>query len=172
MKPTTILAASLFLLLCSCEINKTDSDAKSSENKDSITLVNMVKEREFAMKNKDIPSVMSQFSDDATFINSAGYYLANKKEIENFHDNLLHMDSSAYHYKAGKVHVRFIDEKNALVYYPWRMDWYKIPDADDTVFEEVGLMTLTAQLRNEKWQWIAITNQHTKEYFEDLTKHK
>jgi ketosteroid isomerase-like protein len=37
------------------------------------------------MKTKDINKVMSQFSDDATFINSDGYFLATKKEIAAFH---------------------------------------------------------------------------------------
>jgi ketosteroid isomerase-like protein len=49
----------------------------------------MVNARENAMKKKDINAVMAQFSDDATFINGEGYYLANKVEIAAFHKGLI-----------------------------------------------------------------------------------
>ena len=41
---------------------------------DSLTLATMITEREQAMINKDISSALSQFSEDATWINSQGYY--------------------------------------------------------------------------------------------------
>ena len=166
------LTTCFFLLLCSCDPNKADRDAKINSTNDSLALVKMVNERENAMKKKDLATVMAQFSDDATFINAAGYYCANKDEIEKFHDGLTHMDSVGYYYKAGNVQVRILDRKNALVYYPWRMDWFEISNPDDTLKKEVGLMTLTAQKRNDKWLWVAVTNQHTQEYFDDLAKHK
>ena len=86
----------------------------------------MVHARENAMKKKDISTVMSQFSDDATFINGEGYFLANKAEIAAFHKGLTQSDSIGYYYIAGRVHVRMLDDKNALVYYPNRMDWYNV----------------------------------------------
>ena len=132
----------------------------------------MVTDRENAMREKDVPTIMSQFSDDATFINAVGLYSADKKEVEKFHNGLTRMDSISYYYLAGKVTVRILDDNNALVYYPWRMDWYNISNLIDTLRKEIGLMTLSAQKRNGKWLWIAITNQHTPEYFEDLKKHK
>ena len=52
------------------------------------------------------------------------------------------------------------------------MDWFKISNQKDTIEKEIRLMTLTAQKRNNQWQWVAITNQQTLEYFDDLTKHK
>jgi uncharacterized protein (TIGR02246 family) len=132
----------------------------------------MVRDRETAMKNKDLESVMKQFSDDATWINSEGFYYANKKEIETFHYNLTHQDSIGYHYLAGKVKIRMVDNNDAIVNYPWRMDWFNTFNPSDTLEKEVGLMTLSAQKRNEKWWWIAVTNQYTPVFFNDLTKHK
>ena len=65
-----------------------------------------------------------------------------------------------------------LDNKNALVYYPDRMDWYRNSHLKDTIEKETTLMTLSARKRNDIWQWVAITNQQTPEYFDDLTKHK
>ena len=115
---------------------------------------------------------MAQFSDDATFINGEGYYLANKAEIAAFHKGLTQSGSNGYYYIAGHVHVRMLDNNNALVYYPNRMDWYRNSSPKDTIEKETRLLTLSAQKRNGTWQWVAITNQQTPEYFEDLTKHK
>ena len=165
----TITLFILFLLLYSCD---NDTSVKHSSTDDSSALVNMVNKREIAMKKKDIPAVMAQFSEDATFINGEGYYCANKAEIEEFHKGLTQSDSLGYYYTAGRVHVRVLDNNNALVYYPNRMDWFKISNPKDTIEKETRLLTLTAQKRNNQWKWVAITNQQTLEYFDDLTKHK
>lgn len=162
-----------YLLFCSCgEIDLSNNHLNLNFTSDSLTLVKMVNDRENGMKEKDIPAVMAQFSDDATFINSVGFYCADKKEIENFHKGLTQMDTIGYYYKAGTANVRQLDQNNALVYYPWRMDWHNISNPADTLFKEIGLMTLSAQKRNDKWFWVAITNQHTPEYFDDLARHK
>lgn len=172
MKRSTILIGSFYLLFWSCNTYKAGNYTREKQMNDSLALVKMVNERENAMKKKDMAGVMTQFSDDATFINSKGYYFANKVEIEKFHHRLTQNDTIGYHYKAGNVQVRLLDRKNALVYYPWRVDWYNIANAKDTLVKEIGLMTLTAQKRKTRWLWVAITNQHTPEYFENLTKHK
>jgi len=164
------LIAILILFLSSCSNNK--SDAKYDQANDSLTLIMMARDRESAMRNKNITAVMAQFSDDATFINGGGFYFANKKEITEFHKNLIQNDSISYHYIAGNIHVRMLDFKNALVYYPNRMDWYRVSNPKDTIEKETRLLTLSAQKRSGKWQWIAITNQQTPEYFDDLIKHK
>jgi uncharacterized protein (TIGR02246 family) len=172
MRTTTILIISFLLILNSCGLNNNDISEKNNSISDSLILVKMVNERENAMKKKNISAVIAQFSDDATFINGEGYYLANKGEIAAFHKGLTQSDSVGYYYIAGQVHVRILDDKNALVYYPNRMDWYYITNPKDTIEKETHLLTLSAQKRNGTWQWIAITNQQTPEYFEDLTKHK
>jgi uncharacterized protein (TIGR02246 family) len=174
-KINTILTITCFLLFSSCNTdsqNSVDSHSNNHFTEDSLTLVKMVNERETAMKKKDLATVMTQFSEDATFINSAGFYFADKKEIEKFHHGLTQSDTIGYYYTAGNVTVRLLDKNNTLVYYPWRMDWHKTSNPADTLIKEVGLMTLSAQKRNDKWLWVAITNQHTPEYFDDLTKHK
>jgi hypothetical protein len=132
----------------------------------------MVSERATAMEKRDIASVMAQFSDDATFINSAGYYLANKAEIEMFHNSLPRVDTLGYYYRPGKVHVRMLDKKNALVYYPWRTGQYRISNVKDTVASNFGLLTISAQKRKDKWLWVAVTNQRIAEYFDDLTNQR
>ena len=61
---------------------------------------------------------------------------------------------------------------NALVYYPNKMDWYRLSNQKDTVERETRLLTLSAQKRKGSWLWVAVTNQTTIEYFDDLTQHK
>jgi hypothetical protein len=87
MSTKTILIISFFSFFYSCD-NSNDTGVKYSSMDDSLTLVKMVHARENAMKKKDISAVMAQFSDDATFINGEGYYLANKEEIADFHKGL------------------------------------------------------------------------------------
>jgi hypothetical protein len=139
---------------------------------DIAALTRMVRDREAAMKDKNITSVMAQFSDDATFINAKGYYCANKAEVKAFHAHIMFQEGIDYQYLAGKVTVRLLDSSNALVYYPWKMDFFYVRTPAEAFFKEVGLMTLSAQKRNGKWLWVAITNQHTPAFFEDLTTHK
>ncbi len=172
MKTISILIFSPLLFLNSCGTNNTEIKETNSSTSDSIILVKMISERENAMKKKDIDAVMAQFSDDATFINGEGYYLANKAEIAAFHKGLTQSDGLGYYYIAGHILVRMLDNNNALVYYPNRMDWYHISNPKDTIEKETRLLTLSAQKRNGNWQWVAITNQQTMEYFDDLTKHK
>ena len=88
------------------------------------------------MKKTDLPTVMAQFSDDVTFINGEGYYCANKAEIEAFHKGLTQNDFLGYYYTAGHIHVRLLDNNNALVYYPNRMDWFKLSNPNDTIEKE------------------------------------
>ena len=167
-----ITIISFLLFLNACSDNHTKAKETNSSTGDSLILVEMVHTRENAMKKKDIGAVMAQFSDDATFINGEGYYLANKEDIADFHRALTQSDSISYYYFAGHVHVRMLDNNNALVYYPNRMDWYRNSSPKDTIEKETRLLTLSAQKRNGNWQWVAITNQQTPEYFDDLTKHK
>jgi uncharacterized protein (TIGR02246 family) len=167
----TFALTSVVILLSYCTDGNRNNEKHDTIN-DSVTLIKMVHERAEAMKHKNIDAVVAQFSDDATFINGEGYYLANKAEITEFHKGLTESDSIGYYYTVGKVHVRMLDENNALVYYPNRMDWFRVSNPKDTIEKETDLLTLSAQKRNGKWQWIAITNQPTIDYFDDLTKHK
>jgi hypothetical protein len=152
----------------------TTSNDKVSLNaaKDSLILVKMVKERERGMQAQNMEPVMAQFADDATFINGDGFYLANKKEISEFHNALKKSDSIGYHYIAGEVLIIMLDQNNALVYYPNRMDWCRLSNPSDTIERETRLLTLSAQKRKGTWKWIAVTNQQTLSYFNDLKKNK
>jgi len=99
------------------------------------------------MKSKDIASVMAQFSGDATFINSTGYYWANKSEVEAFHKQIMFREGVGYNYVAGKVTIGLLDESNALVYYPWKMDFFYVATPAEFFYKEVGLMTLSSRWR-------------------------
>jgi hypothetical protein len=189
------------LLFFSCKGMKNDEKLKDAFKEDSLALVKMVRERAIAREKHDIITELSQFSDDATFINSDGLLLPDKKAIENhlkatnssddssetFEINLSELNpltgvllyrnftgkwsDLSDHYTAGNIKIRIIDKNNALVYYPWRIDSFVSSNPKDTIISEIGLMTLSAQRRNDQWFWIAITNQHTPEYFNDLDKH-
>ena len=158
-------------LASSCQTKKASDKIENSRNNDSVSLLQMVQVREKAMKEKDIKTIMTQFRDDATWINSGGFYFKNKQQIERFHTNLTHMDTVGYTYKAGKPTVKILNSEFALVYYPWEMDWYRLASPNDTM-REVGLMSLTAQKDQTGWKWNAVTNQHTEEYFDHLETHK
>ena len=164
-----LLALLVICCLGSCKRNFSDpAKVVVSFEKDSLTIDSMIRIRERAMINKDIASAMTQFSDHATWINSQGYYFEGKKHILEFHNMLAGNDSLDYYYKAGKPKIRIIDSNNALAYYGWKMFWYKKEVPTDTTYREIGLMTLTAHKTDRTWQWIAVTNQHTPWFYEEI----
>ncbi|MGW9684835.1 nuclear transport factor 2 family protein [Flagellimonas sp. 2504JD1-5] len=128
----------------------------------------MIMDRERAMIDKNIDLVMPQFSEDATWINSQGYLFEGKKELEKFHVMFAENDSLNYYYEIGNPRIRFLDGNNALAYYSWKMFWFKKENPADTTFKEIGLMTLNAQKQNEKWKWVAVTNQHTPWFYKKI----
>lgn len=127
-------------------------------------LATMVTEREKAMAGGDMSIAMAQFADDATWINSQGYYFEGKAEVAKFHAMLTSNDSLAYAYEAGQPRVRAVDAHTALVHYSWQMIWFLRLLPADTTYHEIGLMTLLARKRGARWHWIAVTNQHTPEF--------
>jgi hypothetical protein len=135
---------------------------------DSITIAKMITVREKAMINKDIQNAIDQFSEEATWINSQGYYFEGKDHIKKFHQMLAGNDSLDYYYQAGNPRIRIIDSKSALAYYGWKMFWFHRGNPADTTFKEIGLMTLTAHKSKNNWQWIAVTNQHTPWFYENV----
>ena len=48
------------------------------------------------------------------------------------------------------------------------MRWFERYDPDTIVNDEIGLMTLTARKQEGRWQWVAVTNQHTPWFFETI----
>jgi uncharacterized protein (TIGR02246 family) len=128
----------------------------------------MIATREKAMIEKDIETAMSQFSDDATWINSQGYYFEGKKNVHEFHGMLAGNNPRDYTYEAGSPRIRIIDPSNAIAYYSWKMFWFERDAPEIIVNEEIGLMTLTAQKRDGRWLWIAVTNQHTPWFSESI----
>lgn len=170
MKYSSIAKFFVFLILFSIMVN--DAICQGSYSSDSLILLSMIQTRQISMKKKDMPAVMKQFADDATFINPAGYFYQNKKEIESYYNTVTHLDSINYYYSTGSLELRMLDGNNALIYYPWRMDWFNIAKPADTLYKEYGLFTITAQKRNTTWYWIAVTDQHTPDFFDDLYDHK
>jgi uncharacterized protein (TIGR02246 family) len=152
----------------SCKKEVSTTTNQESRNADSLKLVKMITEREKAMINKDINIAMSQFTEDVTWINSQGYYFQGKSEVLKFHNMLAENDSLDYYYKAGIPRIRIIDFDNAIAYYSWKMFWYKKEAPTDTIKKEIGLMTLTAKKNKDNWKWIAITNQHTPWFYDEI----
>ncbi len=168
MKSLWALLIVPFLVPLSCKHPQDKVPSESSRTQDSLQLVQMILQREKAMVQKDVGSAMIQFTDDATWINSQGYYFEGKQELQKFHDMMMHNDSLDYYYEVGKPKIRIISTQNALAYYSWKMFWYKKEIPKDTSFREIGLMTLTAKKKEGIWKWIAVTNQHTPWFYPEI----
>jgi ketosteroid isomerase-like protein len=161
----------VLLLISSCQINQTNTYDRNRTSTDSLALLEMIQVREKVMQTKDIQTVVSQFREDATFINGGDYYVKNRSEIEKFQHRISQLQpgyTSAY--QAGKVTIQILSPEFALAYYPWKIITIKTTSPTDTTIG-TGLMTLLAQKDNKGWKWRAITNQRTGEYFEDLETH-
>lgn len=143
-------------------------DSAGPAGDDAVLLAEMIADRERAMIDGAMDLAMSQFSDDATWINSQGYYFEGKQSVREFHAMLADDTSRGYTYEAGEPRIRLIDSSNAIAYYSWKMFWFEKSDPDTTVHEEIGLMTLTAQKREGRWRWVAVTNQHTPWFYETI----
>ncbi|MCB0277855.1 MAG: nuclear transport factor 2 family protein [Calditrichaeota bacterium] len=157
----------MVICLTACKQSKVQDHISKEFAADSLILLQMIASRERAMIEKDIETAMSQFSDDATWINSQGYYFEGKSDVRNFHRMLAANDSLDYFYQAGKAKVRLVSPETAIVYYPWKMFWYKKINSD-TTFREIGLMTLNARKEKSGWKWIAVTNQHTPWFYDEI----
>jgi len=160
MKPFYFLAMAT-LVLSSCTHDKMSKADADTRKKDSLALAQMIALREEAMIAKDVTLVMPQFADDATWINSQGYFFEGKRELERFHLMFAKNDSLDYYYEIGEPKIRVLDNNSALAYYSWKMFWFKKEHPADTTFKEIGLMTLSAQKKKDQWKWVAVTNQHT-----------
>jgi len=167
MKKTLFTLAMFGTISCQPEIPDNQTGMNSLQL-DSLQLLEMISIREKSMIEKDIATAMSQFSQDATWINSQGYFFEGKYNVLKFHNMLAGNDSLDYYYEAGVPRVRVIDNHNALVYYSWKMFWYKRSYPSDTTNKELGLMTLTAQKRKGNWYWVAITNQHIPWFYKEI----
>lgn len=140
----------------------------AAETAIAMQLTDMISVREKAMIEKDIETAMSQFDEDATWINSQGYFFEGKRNVLEFHQMLTGNDSLDYIYEAGVPRIRILDSSNAIAYYSWKMFWYEKGAPQNVVNREIGLMTLAAQKRDGRWYWIAVTNQHTPSFYDTI----
>lgn len=157
-------AVAMLLIVASTSVGNAQLTKQSQA--DSLALVQMVADRENAMNHRDMQTLLSQYSDDFTFINTAGSYLT-RPDMPKFDSVLYAYDSTRY--RGGKVNVRLLDSTNALVYYAWQVDRYR---AVNPLLNEIGLMTLSAQKRSGRWVWVAMTNQSTPRFIEDVVKNR
>lgn len=164
------LAFIFVLILASCQQNNSDSAQIDVETETLVSrqLADMISVREKAMIEKDIETAMSQFDEDATWINSQGYFFEGKKNVLEFHQMLAGNDTLDYIYEAGVPRIRILDSSNAIAYYSWKMFWYEKGTPQHIVNREIGLMTLSAQKRDGRWYWIAVTNQHTPAFYDAI----
>ena len=144
------------------------SNVESANDTDSTILAKMIEAREQAMINKDIGTAMSQFSEDITWINSQGYFFEGKQSVLDFHQMLTHNKTLDYIYEAGQPRVRITGRNSAIAYYSWKMFWFERGQPDVISKEEIGLMTLSAKKQEGTWRWIAVTNQHTPWFYEEI----
>ena len=156
--PGTLLLWACTFAIVSCN---SDRNVLQNHNSDSLAIVSMIESREQAMISKDIRTALSQFGNDATWINSQGYFFKGKQEVAKFHNMLAGRDSLDYYYEAGEPRITIVDQNFALAYYSWKMFWFRKGNPSDTTFREIGLMSLTARKQSGSWKWIAVTNQHT-----------
>lgn len=161
----------LILSLVSCSPRDRGDVGASITTGDSLALLSMVRARETAMINRDLPAVMAQFDSSAAFINGGGYYYEASSEIRSFHRSMFENDSLTYTYRIGNILIRSLGRDFAVVYYPWQQSWTMRHVSSDTL-NESGLMTLIASRKDNGWKWRAVTNQRTKEFFADLSSHK
>ena len=169
MKLAGLVRNFVLLIFFSITVNEAICQRYAS---DSLILLSMMQTQQFAMQKKDISTVMKPFADDANLVNPAGYFYSNKKEIEEYYMTINHLDTITYKYSSGNVDLRMLDGNNALIYYPWEMDWYNIKQPAKILYKESGLVSIVAQKRNTMWQWVAVTNQHTPEFFKELYNNK
>jgi len=138
------------------------------QDSDIAALEQMIHDRETAMIDHDVEAALSQFAEDATWVNSQGYYFVGIDSVREFHRYLAQNTERDYEYIAGEPLVRLLDETNAVVYYGWRMIWHEPGNRDNVITDEIGIMTLTAQQRNGEWKWVAVTVQHTPYFYEEI----
>jgi hypothetical protein len=138
---------------------------------DKSELVYMIQAREKAMIHHDLNTIVKQFDTNAIFINGNGFYFDGIKEISAFHNSMFLNDSLTYTYKIGTTTIRPITENVVVIYYPWQQNWTLKNIQSDTL-REIGLMTIVATKNANAWKWNSITNQRTKDFFEDVSKHK
>ena len=167
MRGITIALVTIFLVMA-CRKQKNQPVLENMAEQDSLFLAKMISEREVAMITKNMGLAMDQFSENATWINSQGYFFEGKDEVEKFHGMLSGNDSLDYYYEAGIPRIQVLDAKNAIAYYSWKMFWYRKQIPTDTTFKEIGLMTLHAQKQQGVWKWCAVTNQHTPWFYEEI----
>ena len=166
----TILFLLSLSLLAAC-VSTPNQKHTSISHEDSLEIISMIKQREDAMISRDINTVVRQFDSGAYFINGGGFLYQGIAEIRNFHNSMFTNDSLTYTYTAGTVWIQPVREDLAMIYYPWQQQWTMKNVQSDTL-NEVGLMTITAVKQSDGWKWKAVTNQRTKEYFDDLLDHK
>jgi uncharacterized protein (TIGR02246 family) len=146
---------------------RADLAAQTRANNDSVALAKTVVDYIEATKRNDRRGELAVFADDATFITTSGRYIGGIKALEAFYDNLVGTTDSV-RYVNGAPAVRLLDDRNALVYYTWKINWYwrgRPPMLDD-----IGMMTITAQKRGDRWYWLAITSQRLPEFVDQIVK--
>lgn len=156
-------------LLLGCRPSAPGADAEVQRARaDSARLAEMITIRERAMSVKDLAPVMEQFAEDATWISARGLLLEGKASVLALHQRMMGNDTADYVYASGDTRVRVVDSLNALVYYPWKMTWYRRSSPHDTTLRDFGIMTLTARKRAGTWRWIAVTNQYSERFWHRL----
>jgi uncharacterized protein (TIGR02246 family) len=166
--PTIANISRVLVLIALMALPAGQTLAQNSEMADAdiAALEQMIHDRETAMIDHDVEAALAQFAENATWVNSQGYYFVGLDSVREFHRYLTQNEERDYEYIAGEPLVRLLDDANAVVYYGWRMIWHEPGDRDTVITDEIGIMTLTAQKRDGAWKWVAVTVQHTPYFYE------
>ncbi|THV61040.1 hypothetical protein EZV76_01540 [Flagellimonas alvinocaridis] len=68
----------------SCQNQNETVPLTNTREQDSLELIQMVADRETAMIQKDMALAMGRFTEDATWINSQGYYFEGREGLKSF----------------------------------------------------------------------------------------
>jgi hypothetical protein len=93
---------------------KEGDGSKHISNQDSILISKMIWVREKGMIDRNLDVVISEFDQEATWINSQGYYFEGRPEILKFPTMLNGNDSLDYYYEARIPLVKVINETTDL----------------------------------------------------------
>ena len=135
---------------------------------DSTQLTTMIENRAIYMQTKNFKEMERQFTDDISWINSQGYLFDGKKDVMLFLNGLTKKKNRGYIYQAGTPKIKIIDRKNAIVNYAWNMLWHKKENITDTIYNEIGLMTLYCVKEKNEWKFTSIVVQHTPYFYDTI----
>lgn len=169
MRRTIAAGMTVVMLFSGCRTASRSGPSVVGKRVDSLAIARTVLDYVEATRQQNVTGELASFTDDATFITTNGRYIAGKRQLEAFYAGLVGTTDSI-HYRNGSPVVRMLDAHNAVVYYTWEVDWYR--SRGNSNLNDIGMMTISVQQRDGKWQWVALTSQRMPEFFDMITERR